>query len=75
MISVGSTGQVLALDSGKVAELLQVFKSNQAKYQVNVEQYCRFGDLPIMEFTEYQLGIWNFGLKYDVGLFLHHACD
>jgi len=51
---LGSTGQVLALDSGKVAELLQVFKSNQAKYQVNVEQYCRFGDLPIMEFTEYQ---------------------
>lgn len=45
--------QVSALSGGKVAELLQFFESNQARYTVNVEQYCSFGDLPLMEMTEY----------------------
>merc|ERR1712176_1383541 len=46
-------GKVNALEASKVAELLNFFESNQNRYQINVEQHCKMGDLPLMEYTDY----------------------
>lgn len=51
---LSSSGVQAQLSSAKIDSLLDFFSTNQQRYQINVEQYCKFGDLPLMELTEYQ---------------------
>jgi hypothetical protein len=51
---LSSSGVQAQLSSSKIDSLLDFFSANQQRYQINVEQYCKFGDLPLMELTEYQ---------------------
>ena len=55
------------LDASVVSNLLNHFSANNKKYSINVEQYCRFGDLPLMELTDYTCTdvIESYGRKFD----------